>query len=358
MSQQLVFTNNVNAELARIMAESGAASFHVIADANTASLVVPQLGLPGNTDLITIPSGDDAKNLDTLASIWSHLVDHGATRKSLVINAGGGMVTDIGGMAAATFKRGVRFVNVPTTLLGAVDAAVGGKTGINFHGLKNEVGVFSPADAVIISTCFFATLPHHELLSGYAEMLKHALLTDAAEYRRLLATDVAEISPDLMLEMLRNSVMVKKRIVDADPFEKGLRRALNLGHTAGHAFESMSHEKGEPLPHGYAVAFGLLSEMIISHLKLGFSSEELSRMARFLKSNYGASTLGYPAAPLPAIECSDYPRLLELMSHDKKNDTTGSINFTLLSAPGSPLTDQTADKETITAALDILRDML
>lgn len=357
MSQSLLFTNDVAPALGNLIRDAVPATLHIIADENTARLVVPRLGLPASADLITIPSGDDAKTLDTLASIWTHLVENGATRSSLTVNVGGGMVTDIGGMAAATFKRGMRFVNLPTTLLGAVDAAVGGKTGINFHGLKNEIGVFAPADAVIVSTCFFDTLPHHELLSGYAEMIKHALLTDELEYRRLIGSDVSHTDAAEMLSMLRDSVMVKKRIVNEDPHEKGLRRALNLGHTVGHALESFSHECHSPLPHGYAVAYGLLAEMIISHIELGFPSSALHEMAAFLKENYTASSLGMPVQPFPAITCDNYDRLIELMSHDKKNATSRDINFTLLETPGRPLIDRTASRETITAALDIMRDM-
>lgn len=357
MSQNLLFTNDVATALGDLVKDAAPATIHVVADENTARLVVPRLGLPSAADVITIPPGDDAKNLDTLASIWAHLVENGATRSSLTVNVGGGMVTDIGGMAASTFKRGMRFINLPTTLLGAVDAAVGGKTGINFHGLKNEIGVFAPADAVIISTCFFDTLPHHELLSGYAEMIKHALLTDGREYRRLIGSDVTRIDAAEMLSMLHDSVMVKKRIVDEDPREKGLRRALNLGHTVGHALESFSHECHAPLPHGYAVAYGLLAEMIISHIELGFPSSALHEMAAFLKETYTASSLGMPVQPLPAITCDDYDRLIDLMRHDKKNATSSDINFTLLEAPGRPLTDRTATPATIAAALDILRDM-
>lgn len=357
MSQNLLFTNDVATALGNLVKDAAPATIHVIADENTARLVVPRLGLPASADLITIPAGDDAKNLDTLALIWGHLVDNGATRRSLTVNVGGGMVTDIGGMAAATFKRGMRFINLPTTLLGAVDAAVGGKTGINFRGLKNEIGVFAPADAVIVSTRFFVTLPMHELLSGYAEMIKHALLTDGREYRRLIGTDVSLTDAAGLLPMLRDSVMIKKRIVDEDPCEKGVRRALNLGHTVGHALESFSHECRSPLPHGYAVAYGLLAEMIISHIELGFPSSALHEMGAFLKKTYTASSLGIPVQPLPAISCDDYDRLIDLMSHDKKNATSNDINFTLLEAPGRPVIDRTATPATIVAALDILRDM-
>ena len=255
----------------------------------------------------------------------------------------------MGGFAAATFKRGIRFINVPTTLLSAVDAAVGGKTGINFEGYKNEIGAFAPADAVVISTATFATLPTEELLSGYAEMLKHGLLSSAQDYNELLNFDIVNADLDRLLPLLEKSVRVKERIVEEDPREQGIRRALNLGHTAGHAFESLALEREAPVPHGYAVAWGMLVEMILSHLIEQFPSEELYRYATYLKEH------GYGT---PAITCDDYPRLLALMSHDKKNDTPDHINFTLLSHPGTPLIDRTADNTLITESLDIFRDLI
>lgn len=240
----------------------------------------------------------------------------------------------------------MRFVNVPTTLLSAVDAAVGGKTGINFGGYKNEIGVFNEADAVVISTRFFPTLPAEELKSGYAEMLKHGLLESEAEFRSLLASDPGELSADDLLRLLERSVEVKRRIVEADPTEKGLRKALNLGHTAGHAFESLAMRRGRPVPHGYAVAWGCVVELVLSHLCEGFPSADLHLFAGYVRRNYGA----------PSITCSDYAELLELMSHDKKN-SRGHINFTLLRRPGELRLDVTPDEKEITAALDIFRDL-
>lgn len=338
--QTLLFTNSPEQELLRLT--EGNRVF-VVADENTARFA-PQLP---DSELIVLPAGDDNKTLASVEKVWRALVGGGATRRAMVVNFGGGMVTDLGGFAAATFKRGVRFINVPTTLLGAVDAAVGGKTGINFCGLKNEIGAFQEADAVIISAVYFPTLPHRELMSGYAEMVKHALIADAAEYSRLLATDPATVDADGMLALLRRSVEVKRRIVAEDPREQGIRKALNLGHTIGHALEELAMEKGRPVPHGAAVAHGLLAEMVLANLSAGFPSAELHRYASWLRENY---------SPI-AFSCDDYPRLLGLMAHDKKNATPGQINFTLLAAPGSPLTDRTATEQNITAALDIAREL-
>lgn len=345
--QKILYTNSVSEAIRRLVDEIKPSSVHIITDTNVQACVLPRLGL--DYPVIAVMPGDENKNLDSLSKIWDGLIGQGATRKSLAINIGGGVVTDMGGFAAATFKRGIRFINVPTTLLSAVDAAVGGKTGINFEGYKNEIGAFAPADAVVISTNLFSTLPSDELLSGYAEMLKHGLLSSAADYADLLSFDILDADLDRLLPLLEKSVKVKEAIVEEDPHEKGIRRALNLGHTAGHAFESLAIRKGSPIPHGHAVAFGMLVEMILSHTNEGFPSAELYRYASYLK-NQGYGT--------PAISCDDYPALIELMRHDKKNDSPDHINFTLLGQPGDIRIDRTATEYQIRAALDIFRDLM
>lgn len=345
--QKILFTNAIADTLRSLSEEMHPSSVHIITDSNVAAGVLPALALPW--PVIITPPGDVGKNLDTLASIWTQLIGQGATRRSFIINIGGGVITDMGGFAAATFKRGVRFINVPTTLLSAVDAAVGGKTGINFLGFKNEIGVFRQADAVLISSATFASLPREEMLSGYAEMLKHGLLESPEAYGRLLAYDITDGDLDALLPLLEESVKVKERIVTEDPYEHGIRRALNLGHTAGHAFESLALHRGTPVPHGYAVAWGMLMEMVLSSIERGFPSVELYRYASYLREH------GYGA---PAITCADYDELVALMRHDKKNSSPDCINFTLLDAPGSPVIDCTAPEATIREALDIFRDLL
>lgn len=350
--QRLIFTNDVARAISAEIAAMKPSSVFVITDENVDRLVMPGLIEMcrdlGDARRIVVKAGDTHKNIESLTEIWRSLVEGGANRRSVVVNIGGGVVTDMGGFAAATFKRGVRFINVPTTLLSAVDAAVGGKTGINFDGLKNEVGAFCNADAVIISTCFFATLPHEELLSGYAEMLKHGLISGCEASSRLLAFDILSADCGSLLPLLEESVMVKKRIVEEDPTERGLRKALNLGHTPGHAFESwaLAHERA--VPHGYAVAWGLVVDLVLSHMQLGFPSPTLHDVARFVADHYGA----------PPIDCSDYPELLGYMRHDKKNIGPGDIRFTLLQEPGAVKLDAVAGKEQIEAALDIFRDLL
>lgn len=352
MQQILTFTPDTATAIDAALTRMSPNRVYVIADSNTsriAHMLMNRSRSLADARLITIAAGDDNKSLTALTHIWNELVDGGATRHSAVVNIGGGMVTDIGGFAAATFKRGIPSINVPTTLLGAVDAAVGGKTGINFHGLKNEIGAFSEAEEVIVSTEFFGTLPHSELLSGFAEMLKHALLHGEEALNRALAFDFSHIDFDKLLTLLEESVEVKRRIVTEDPHENGLRKSLNLGHTVAHAYESLAmNRKGTPIAHGHAVAWGLVTDLVLSHMQLGFDSATLRRVAAMVEHNY----------PMPQISCADYAPMIEFMRHDKKNTDADAINFTLLKAPGQVVTDRTASAEEIGIALDLTRDML
>ena len=254
------------------------------------------------------------------------------------------MVTDLGGFAASTFKRGINYINIPTTLLAMVDASVGGKTGINFNGLKNEIGVFNNANTVILDTQFLKTLDAENIRSGYAEMLKHGLISEDKMWAELLNYDLE--NPDLqkLSQMVADSVAVKERIVTEDPTEHGIRKALNLGHTVGHAFESLALQR-EPVLHGYAVAWGLICELYLSCIKTGFPTDKMHQTVRFIQEHYGKMT----------ITCDDYPTLLELMTHDKKN-VAGVINFTLLGEIGDIRINQTATIEDIYEALDFYRE--
>ena len=281
----------------------------------------------------------------SLAHVWEALQQGGATRHSCMVNLGGGMVTDLGGFAASTFKRGIDFINIPTTLLAMVDASVGGKTGVNFGGLKNEVGVFANSKVVFLSTQFLSTLDVDNIKSGYAEMLKHGLISNNEMWAELLNFNLA--NPDFvqLQRMLADSVAVKQRIVEEDPLEHGLRKALNVGHTMGHAFESFAMRSGRPILHGHAVAYGMVAELYLSATKVGFPTEKLRQTVRFIHENYGRFN----------FTCDDYPALLELMTHDKKN-TAGIINFTLLGDVGDLKINQTATKAEIEAALDFYRE--
>ena len=322
----------------------------ILTDEHTHRLCLPQLqNIPAIQDAteIIIGAEDVHKNLETLASVWQALSEQGATRHSLLINLGGGMVTDLGGFAAATFKRGIAYINIPTTLLSMVDASVGGKKGINFNGLKNEIGVFAPASSVLLETEFLRRLDAHNFFSGYAEMLKHGLISTPEHFAELLSFDTEQIDYAALKAMVGRSVQVKENIVEQDPKEHGIRKALNLGHTIGHAFESLALAENRPVLHGYAVAWGIVCELYLSHIKTGFPKEKMRQTIQFIKENYGAF----------AFNCKQYDRLYELMLHDKKN-TAGIINFTLLKEVGDICLNQTADKETIFEVLDFYRECM
>lgn len=348
MKQKVVISGNLERDHVNAISECEHDRIFVLTDETTQQLCWPKIknfkALKNSTPII-IKATDTHKNLDTLSQVWQALSNGGATRHSLMINLGGGMVTDLGGFAASTFKRGIDFINIPTTLLAMVDASVGGKTGINFGGLKNEIGVFSDSRFVIINTQFLDTLDHDNICSGYAEMLKHGLISDERTWAELVTFDLD--TPDLsqLQRMVAESIKVKERIVEADPHEHGIRKALNLGHTMGHAFESFAMRRGTPILHGYAVAYGLISELYMSARKTAFPTDRMHQTVRFIRENYGTFN----------ITCDDYPTLIELMHHDKKN-TSGIINFTLLGNVGDIRINQTANEEEIKEALDFFRE--
>ncbi len=347
--QDIIISENLREALTKAMADCPHDKLFVLADEVTRRVCLPLLeatGCIGDAKVIEIGAGDTCKTLETVAHVWSELGRLGGTRHSLLINIGGGMVTDLGGFAASTFKRGIRFINIPTSLLAMVDASVGGKTGINYNGLKNEIGVFSNADHVILDTEFLRTLDEANLLSGYAEMLKHGLLNTKEMWAELLSFDIRRPDFAKLRRMVAESVAVKERVVENDPTEQGLRKALNLGHTVGHAFESLSLVR-KPILHGYAVAYGLVCELYLSAVKEGFPVDMMRQTVAFINENYGKMD----------ISCDDYPQLIEFMTHDKKN-TSGAINFTLLGGIGDIHINRTATKEEICEALDFYREGL
>lgn len=346
--QKVIKSTDLNKDLSDILSRLSFDKLFLLTDENTERLCYPmvkdnaQIAKAGK---IIIKAGDDNKNIETLSSIWKYLSENGATRHSLLINLGGGMLTDIGGFAAASFKRGIKCINIPTTLLGAVDAAVGGKTGINFNGLKNEIGAFAPAETVLIDSAFFKSLDYQNFLSGYAEMIKHGLINSDKEWLATMSFDTEEIDYETLKQLVVDSVGVKERIVEIDPFEKGIRKALNLGHTIGHAFESMSYELNKPVQHGYAVAWGIICELYLSHRFCGFPKEKMYKTIYFIKDNYHGFY----------FDCDHYERLYEYMKHDKKNESD-TVNFTFLSDVGKIEINQTASKEDIFDAIDFLRE--
>ena len=347
MSQRVIISTHLESELVTALAECEHDKLFVLTDTTTQELCLPLIKnfySLKHIQVITIPASDSHKDIESLMMVWKGLQEGGASRHSCMINLGGGMVTDLGGFAASTFKRGINFINIPTTLLAMVDASVGGKTGINFGGLKNEVGVFNDSKYVILDTEFLKTLDDENICSGYAEMLKHGLISTEAMWEELVNFDLA--NPDLkqLQRMVGDSVKVKERIVEQDPHEKGIRKALNLGHTFGHAFESWALKR-KPILHGYAVAFGLIPELYLSVAKTGFPTDKMRQTVTFIKENYG--TLN--------ITCDDYDELIELMHHDKKNQN-GIINFTMLGGIGDIRINQTATTEEIKEALDFFRE--
>lgn len=347
MSQRVIISTNLESEIAEALAECEHDKIFVLTDETTVVKcwpVVKNYFSLKDAKVITIGATDTYKDLDTMVHVWKSLGEGGASRHSCMINLGGGMVTDLGGFAAATFKRGINFINIPTTLLSMVDASVGGKTGINFGGLKNEIGVFCDSKFVILDTEFLRTLDAENICSGYAEMLKHGLISDEKMWAELVGFDLAHPDLQQLQRMVGDSVAVKERIVEQDPHEHGIRKALNLGHTFGHAFESWALKR-KPVLHGYAVAFGLIPELYLSVMKTGFPTEKMRQTVNFIKEYYGS---------LP-ITCDDYDELIELMRHDKKNQD-GIINFTLLGGIGDIRINQSATIDEIKEAFDFFRE--
>ena len=347
MKQRVIISKQLQTDLAEAIAECEHDRIFVLVDETTNKLcwtLVKDYLCLKDAQTIVIGATDRRKNLDTLVHVWESLQQGKATRHSLLINLGGGMVTDLGGFAASTYKRGINFINVPTTLLAMVDASVGGKTGINFGGLKNEIGVFNDAEFVLLDTNWLRTLDEENIRSGYAEMLKHGLIADETMWAELINFNIAQPNLHQLAFMLDKSVRIKERIVAEDPHEKGIRKALNLGHTFGHAFESWAM-KHQPILHGYAVAFGLIAELYLATTQTDFPTERMRQTVNFIRAYYGS---------LP-ITCNDYPELIELMHHDKKN-RGNEINVTLLGGIGDIRIDQTITEEDIKEALDFFRE--
>ena len=284
---------------------------------------------------LEIPDGEQHKTLATVERIWQFLLDHRATRDDVLVCAGGGVICDLGGFAASTYKRGMPHINVPTTLLAMVDAASGGKTGFDYAGIKNAIGTYAQPLNTLVLPSLIATLPSRELLSGYAEMLKHALLDTPDHWHQLLRLDLeTEAGVQALMPLIARSRAVKERIVAADPLEQGLRRALNLGHTVGHALEAQMLAGGHPAPHGYCVVWGMVAALYLSVLRCGFPRDVLRQLEQVMFRYYGR----------PVCNCQDQNRLLDLMQQDKKNTAEG-VRFTLLQHIGEPVSETVSPSE-------------
>lgn len=319
----------------------------VVSELHT-SLVTRLREALGSPTFLTLPATEREKTTSRLAELWSWLADEGATRHSVLILIGGGALLDLGGFASATYMRGIRTVNVPTTLLAMVDASVGGKTGIDYHGIKNLVGAFHAPLEVFIDTSFLSTLPIEELLSGYGEVIKHATLMGKEAWQEILRIgDPAGLMDDEWEALIAKSVAYKSSIVEADPTEQGLRRILNVGHTVGHALEAYSHTNTfrRALPHGEAVVFGLLIESYITSLIKGTDRTYIRQLMHLARELY---------APF-FYTCKDYPELLRLMRHDKKN-TSGKIVLMGILEPGKVEAIELEGEEKIKEGLDFLRE--
>lgn len=291
-----------------------------------------------NIDAIQIPSGEEHKNIQTVAAIWKDLTDNEFRRDGLVINLGGGVITDMGGFAAATYKRGIDFINIPTTLLAMVDAAIGGKTGIDFFEFKNQVGVIQDAKAVFIDINLLQTLPKDELLSGFAEVIKHGLIADSKYFDYCTYTTFDKLKWEKIVE---GSVRIKGDIVAKDPKEKAERKLLNFGHTIGHAIESTKLEQGQPVLHGFAVVAGMIMESKLSFDKGLINDHYFNKIVQTLDQIYQRLS----------FQRSDIPTFINRMKNDKKNHDD-NINFTLLEGIGKGIFNQTASEEEIEKVLN------
>jgi 3-dehydroquinate synthase len=346
---KIIYSSDPSGELNEWIDGYEKGKIFLVTEENVENLWLSKFGQCIETNSIRkliLPPGENNKKLESVTKIWDFLSQNGADRKSLLINIGGGMLTDLAGFAASTFKRGIDFLNVPTTLLSQVDASVGGKTGINFNGLKNEIGTFKNPAAVIIDTEFLKTIDHPNFLSGFAEMIKHGLIKNTDHLEELKSFDLETINYKRLLQIIQNSVNVKEYFVINDPTEKNIRKGLNFGHTAGHAFESLAMEQNRPVLHGYAVAWGMITELYLSVKNCGFSETDCSKITQWLLSIYGKFAIGE----------NDFERLFDLMTHDKKNES-GRINFTLLAEPGKMKINQNCDKELIFEALNHYKNL-
>ncbi len=300
----------------------------LIVDSNTHQECLPnflaRLETTISIEIIEIEAGEINKTIDTCVGVWNALSELNGDRKSIVINIGGGVVTDLGGFVASTFKRGVDFINVPTSLLAMVDASIGGKTGVDLGSLKNQIGVINTPQMVLVDTTFLNTLPQLEMRSGLAEMLKHGLIHNKQYWSKL--KDLSKLSLEDLDDLIFESILIKKDIVEQDPFENNLRKTLNYGHTLGHAIESyfLSHPERKTLLHGEAVAIGIILATYLSTKLYNFPTAENEDIKQTIKSIYGHVE----------IKPEDYAPIIELLKYDKKNEH-GNINFVLLESIGA-----------------------
>lgn len=319
-------TNNITRSISEFLSEKTYSQVAVLCDENTAAYCLPKVleALPEHF-LLQIESGEENKTLATCERLWVALTEAGFDRKGLVINLGGGVIGDMGGFVASTYKRGMDFLNIPTTLLSQVDASVGGKLGVDFHGFKNHIGIFAEPQNVLIYSDFFETLPKRELYSGYAEVIKHGLI-----YDRDYWNDIKTIEPEIAdwSKLVARSIEIKKSVVTEDPYEAGLRKILNYGHTLGHAVESFFLETDMRLLHGEAIAVGMIAEAHLSKKFTGLSESEMDEFVDYLIKIYTPQK----------IDQKHFNEIISLTLQDKKN-MAGSVRFSLLKSIGKCAVD-------------------
>jgi 3-dehydroquinate synthase len=338
-TDNLLFTKDVCTALCDQFRAVSFSQVFVLVDNNTRQLCLPLLEniLPEHYQTIVIEPGEKNKNLTTCEYIWQSFTDANADRQALLINLGGGVICDMGGFCARTYKRGIAFWNIPTTLLSQVDASVGGKLGVDFGVYKNQLGLFSEPDLVIIDSIFFKTLPHNEVLSGFAEMVKHSLIFDQDMFAELLQQSVSDLD---WQNWVARSVAIKKTIVIKDPIEKGLRKILNFGHTIGHAIESYYLDKPASLKHGEAIAIGMICETYLSVTKGMLSQGEGEQIIEYLLKTF----------PRHLIADEAISSIVAIALQDKKNKD-GKIKAVLLRAIGNPAYDVDITEADIRKAL-------
>lgn len=337
------FNSNGYKALNQHLSDSNYSKVFILCDTNTNIDCVPFFLANIDTeiayDILEIDPGEESKNLDICLGLWETLSEYGADRKSVIINIGGGVVTDLGGFVASTFKRGIDFINIPTSLLAMVDASIGGKTGIDLGALKNQIGVINTPELIVVDTSFLETLPQLEMRSGLAEMLKHGLIYDEKYWNQL--QDLSQSTIEDLDDLIYESIIIKKTIVEQDPTEQGLRKTLNYGHTLGHAIESyyMDNDNKERLLHGEAIAIGIILANHLSVKYCGFPEEKSNTIKSVIKAVYGHID----------INEADYSPIIDLLKYDKKNEH-GNINFVLLEAIGKPKTDCIVENKDILEA--------
>lgn len=344
--ENILITNDIDLELQKIFEQHGFDKILILTDKNVEQHVLPLISSLKNLPTLTIPPGEQHKNLATATKIWEFLTQNKASRNSLLINLGGGVITDLGGFAASTFKRGIPFINIPTTLLSQIDAAIGGKTGINFQNYKNLIGTFTQPLYILINPLFLKTLPFEHFRAGFAEMIKHALLTSHTDWQLIKSFDLENIDYDFLKVLIQNSIKTKLHYVLQDPHEKNIRKALNFGHTIAHAIETYFLNKQKPILHGEAVAIGLIAEIYLSNQKFLFDFNKVLEISAFISKNFPPFDIPY----------QDYQQILDIMTQDKKN-ASGNVYFTLLKNIGEPQINQTCKKSNIIEALNFYRQI-